>query len=69
MSRIYKEFKFATDRIPTVHFTEYLRTINESDSYDEAYENEDSESDIGLIGDRFFERAKIRRLAKRLRRS
>jgi hypothetical protein len=67
MSRTYKEFEFAPDRIPKVHFTEYLRTINDSDPYDENYESEDSESDIGLIGDSFFERAKIRRLAKKLK--
>jgi hypothetical protein len=70
MSRTYNEFKFAADRIPTVHFTEYLRSIHESDDsdpFDERYDNEDAEADFGLIGHGFFERAKIRRIAKKLR--
>lgn len=66
MSHTYIEFEYAPDRIPKVDFTEYLRSVNDSDQYDDD-DSDESESNIGLIRDSFFERNKFRRLAKKLR--
>jgi hypothetical protein len=65
MSDTTREFEFAPDRIPKVHFREYLRTINDED---EPYDQDEFKSDVGLISNPFSEREKLNRYARRLRR-
>jgi len=66
MSRSDNALSFASDRSPKVHFNEYLRNINESE--ETIYDGADTRNDAILIGDSFYEKRKLRRLAKRLRR-
>ena len=64
MSDTLREFEFSPDRLPKVHFREYLRSINDGD---DSYDEEDFESDVKLITNPFSEREKIKLYAKKLR--